>query len=352
MEHFAPHNDSAFEGYYSKFALPSGAHVALVICAVPDATTLPPYMVSFTHYPADGSSIYQREHWVDSIERVSTGPGHAFELRVRGKDCVGSMAVTSDSSTTYDLRGWGKNNGVDGEDNSRWSLEAMTANRTPWHPQKTTPEGLLVKLPLPLHWHVHSLSSPAAFHLDISSLTLPKSDQKGRATVHQEKNWANSFPAAHVWIQARDHESDTGICLAGGEILGMHAFILGYRSPSMNIDMLPPFALSVLGLSPFTSFNVDYANREFSIQVSNWWRKIVVRARAPREKGWFGLGAPFKEGHRTDFCTESFLATVEVEIYSKKGWLWGWVEERKQKFEGASLEFAGEWFEERGLKRE
>ncbi|KAF1956220.1 hypothetical protein CC80DRAFT_413900 [Byssothecium circinans] len=293
MEHFAPHPNAAFEGWYSKFALPSGAHIALVICAVPNATSLPPYMVSFTYYPASGDRIFQREHW-----------------------------HSPSSSNPH--------------------------QRIP----NNTPEGWLVHFPLPLHWHVHSLSSPAAFRLDIPSLFLPKADEKGRATVHQEKNWANSFPSAHVWLQARDQDSETGICLAGGRVLGMHAFILGFRSPSLDVDVVPPFTLSILGMSPFMRFSVDYEGRGFEIEARNWTHKVVMRARAPNEKGWFGLGAPFKEGHRTDFCTESFLAVVEVRVFEKMGWFGAWEEVGREKFEGASLEFAGEWFEDRGRKRE
>lgn len=335
MEHFAPHPKSAFEGYYSKFDLTSGAHIVLVICTVPKATALPPHMVSLTYYPASGKPIFQREHWVSSIERIQTGPNYAFELRIPE---LGTMSVDTDSTTTYDLSC------------GEWSLNAMTAGRTPWKEKKETPEGWLIKLPLPLHWHVHSLSSPAAFQFNIPSIKIPRADQKGRATIHQEKNWANSFPESHIWIQARDPTTSHSICLAGGKILGMQALILGYRSESVNLDFLPPFALSLLGVSPFMSFKVDYENRAVSISVSNFWQKINVRARAPKEEGWFGLGAPFPEGHRHNFCTESFLANVEVDIYERQGW-WGWKQVQHDKFESASLEFAGGYFPGRGEKK-
>lgn len=338
MEHFAPHPTAAFEGYYSKFDLPSGAHIALIICSVPRASSLPPHMVSFTYYPATGAPIYQREHWVPSISRTATGPHHAFTLRIPG---LGSVAVEPDSTTTYDL------------DTGDWTLHAMTAGRTPWRPgaaRDNTPEGWLVRFPLPLHWHVHSLASPAAFQLSIPALRLPRADRAGRASIHQEKNWASSFPASHVWLQARDHAHDRGICLAGGTVLGMHAFILGYRDRELSVDILPPFALSVLGVAPFMAFDVDYKSRGFSLTASNLRYRVAVRARAPREKGWFGLGAPFPEGHRRNFCTESFLAEVEVEVHERNGW-WGWKEVRRERFECASLEFAGGWFPERGEKK-
>ncbi|KAF2786958.1 hypothetical protein K505DRAFT_367773 [Melanomma pulvis-pyrius CBS 109.77] len=338
MEHFTPHLTALFEGYYSKFSLPSGAHIALIICTVPNATTHPPHMVSFTYYPVTGTPIFQREHWVPDIQRIRTGPDHAFELRVPG---LGSMSCDADSTTTYDFSC------------DAWTLQGMTASRTPWSPTKATPEGWLVNLPLPLHWHVHSLSSSCAFVLHIPSLHLPRSDQKGRATVHQEKNWASSFPASHIWIQARS-SSGSGVCLAGGKILGSTAYILGYRSPDLNIDFAPPFALAIpmFRFSPFMDVDLDWESRAFSISVAGVWRKVVLRAAAPKETGWFGLGAPFREGHRRNFCTESFLAGVEVEVW-ERGWLWGaWRKTKMERFEKASLEFGGGYYPDRGVKRE
>ncbi|KAF2706627.1 hypothetical protein K504DRAFT_385695 [Pleomassaria siparia CBS 279.74] len=341
MEHFAPHLTSVFEGYYSKFDLPSGGHIALIISTVPKATTNPPHMVSFTYYPASGTPIFQREHWVSDIKRITTGPDHAFELRVPG---LGSMTCDADSTTTYDLSC------------PEWTLQGMTVGRAPWSASKCTPEGWLVHLPLPLHWHVHTLASSCAFLLRIPNIDLPSADGKGCATVHQEKNWAHSFPAAHVWIQARDR--DRGICLAGGKILGMTAYVLGYRSRDLNIDFLPPFALSIpipfffnLSLSPFMGVKIDWETRTFEICMSGLWRRLVLRAKAPKENGWFGLGCPFEEGHRRNFCTESFLAAVEVEIW-ERGWWGSWREVRRERFEGASLEFGGEYFPETGVKRD
>lgn len=338
MEHFAPHENARFEGFYSKFDLPSGSHVALIICSVPKANALPPHMVSFTYYPASGFPIFQREHWVSNIDRKVIGPGNAFELTTDS----GSMRVSPDGNTTYKF------------ETDEWKLHATTNSRIAWAlgPGTQTPEGLLVHLPLPLHWHVHSLSSGTDFQLDLFSQDLAEEDKGGVAYVHQEKNWANSFPSAHVWVQARDHAHSRGICLAGGKILGMKAFLLGYRSSTLDLDFLPPFALALpFAFSPFMNHTVDYRKRTFCLVVSNLWYKIYVRAQAPKDGGWFGLGSPFPEGHRKNFCSESFLAKVDVVIWERKTW-WSpnWTEIRREQFMNASLEFAGEYFPGRGEK--
>jgi tocopherol cyclase len=342
MEHYAPHPSSKFEGYYSKFDLSSGSHIALIICSVPNASTRP-HMVSFTYYPKSGKPIFQREHFVDNIERVTTNNDtKAFELRVPG---LGYMRTDGDGTSSYSLKA---------ED---WSLEVKSNTFTAWRQDKSTPEGWMIRLPLPLHWHVHSLCSPCNFELSIPSLgdSFPPADRQGRATFHQEKNWANSFPDAHMWVQAWDANNNKGVCLAGGKILGQTAYMLGYRSPTLDLDFVPPFSVSYLNIfSPFMDVKIDWPTRSFNLSVSNYFYKLDLKAHAPKELGWFGLASPFPDGHRPNFCIESFMATIEVKVSERNGWMpWSaWKEVKTETFEGGSLEFAGGYYPERGEKEE
>ncbi|KAA8625573.1 hypothetical protein TUN199_10157 [Pyrenophora tritici-repentis] len=344
MEHYAPHPSSQFEGWYSKFDLASGAHIALIICSVPKATSRP-HMVSFTYYPASGDSIFQREHFVDNIEHVTTDvKSKAFELRVPG---MGYMRTTSNGLTSYKL---------EAEDGS-WKLETQSEDTTTWRQDKSTPEGWFINLPLPLHWHVHSLCSPATFTLNIPALgdAFPAVDRQNRATIHQEKNWANSFPDAHMWVQAWDNKEKRGISLAGGKIMYNTAYLVGYRSPALDLDFIPPFSISYLNLaSPFMNVANDWESRSFSISVSNYSYKLELKAHAPKEHGWFGLAAPFPNGHRANFAIESFIAMIEVRISERDGWWpWSaWKEVKTERWEGASLEFAGGYYPERGENKD
>jgi hypothetical protein len=131
----------------------------------------------------------------------------------------------------------------------------------------------------------------------------------------------------------------------------MTAYLLGYRSPGINVDFRPPFSLALFDISPFMSVDVDWETRSFSLSVSGIWRRIEVRAQAPKDRGWFGLASPFADGHRKNFLTESFLAEVEVTV-SERGWWGGWSVVRMERFENASLEFGGDYFPERGEKKE
>jgi hypothetical protein len=129
----------------------------------------------------------------------------------------------------------------------------------------------------------------------------------------------------------------------------MAAYLLGYRSLGYNVNFRPPFSLALFDMSPFMSVDVDWDNREFSISVSGFWKKIELRASAPKDRGWFGLSAPFADGHRKNFLTETFVAQIEVKVY-ERSWWGSWDEVKTEVFENGSLEFGGEYFPERGEK--
>ena len=328
MEHNAPHKNAAFEGYYSKFDLPSGAHIALIVCKV-HAAKFRPNKVSFTYVPQDVSKIYQKELFPDAMEMTKTGPDNAFEITIPD---VGFVRWHGNSITEYSLK------------DPSFTFTGKTSTRTPWSRTANTPESLLVHLPLPLHWHVHSLASECTYTLSIPGHPLPASQASNTAIVHQEKNWAASFPSAHIWVQAR--RGDTSICLAGGQILGMEAFLLGYRSKARSIDFRPPFALRFAGLSPFMTYTADWENRKFSLSVQSFRQKVEVEARAPRGT-FFSLSAPFREGHLPNQLAESFQATVRVRVW-ESGWVGEWALVEEEVFEGGSLEFGAGYYPPRG----
>jgi tocopherol cyclase len=325
MEHHAPHPNAAFEGYYNKFALPSGAHLVIVVCEVRNAPTNP-RALSFVYVPKDASKIYHRDVFPDQLEmkRLDTA-NNSFVLDIPG---IGCIRWNADDTTEYELK------------HDLFTFNATTTSRVPWSESTSTPEGILVNLPLPLHWHVQSLASPCKFSMSIPDYNLPREDTSGNATVHQEKNWAFSFPSAHMWVQCR--EGDRGFCCAGGQILGMEAFLLGYRSKDFDFDLRPPFAVRFAGLSPFLSYKVDWENRSFELSAQSFRRKITVNAVAPKGS-FFPLSPPFPEGHRTNFLNQSFQATVVVKIY-ESGWLSPWRLIREETFEWASLEFGGDYY--------
>lgn len=325
MEHHRPHASPKFEGYYNKFLLPSGASLILIISNVPLGGKQA-HMVCFTYVPHDGSEIFQQEIYPEDLIFEDNPNVGSFELRAP------HGLVKMEGRGTFSFV------------HEDVVFRATVKQRTQWSSRTSTPEGILVYLPLPLHWHVQSLGSLCDFTLRLPpSVQLPRDDMEGQATVHEEKNWANGFPSAHMWVQARD--GGRGVCLAGGKILGMQAFLAGYRNDDMHleIDFRPPFALKFLGFAPFMSFKSDWENRTFNIRVQDLAHKLVLNAYAPKGS-FFGLSAPLPGGHESNAMAQSMKATVEVEVWRRDGWFSGWSVLCKDKFEGAALEFGGEYY--------
>ncbi|TKX25281.1 hypothetical protein C1H76_2514 [Elsinoe australis] len=389
MEHFAPHPGSGFEGFYSKFDLPSGARIALIICTVPGAKQKP-HKVSFTYVPRTTNEYFQRQLWPGDMEMVKTSDDGSFELRAPG---IGYMAVDRNSITSYSIK------------HEEFTFTGKTTTHLPWSTSTSTPEGPLVYLPLPLHWHVQSLGSQCDFELSIPSFPhVAPEDASGTATVHQEKNWANSFPSAHIWIQARDGPGPYGtsdpartststestvstsksnpyrsICIAGGQIIGTEAYLLGYRStshpsctpanPIYELDFRPPFAMRLLGASPSLTVKPSFKDRSFALSARNWFSRIDVEAKSDPAT-FFPLSSPFADGHRDNFLAQSFRAEIKVRVYE---WVWGsrwwdlrgwWTGEGVEGVEGVgrweckeetvfrdgSLEFGGGYYDWAGSK--
>ncbi|KAH7278540.1 hypothetical protein KP509_38G045500 [Ceratopteris richardii] len=93
---------------------------------------------------------------------------------------------------------------------------------------------------LPTHWYVYSLGSQATYELsnDEKGLRI-----EGRGLAHQEKNWGETFPAGHVWMQAFSPDNQSQLVLSGaffkvgGSVDTPYIFAMGFRSPDLNINM-------------------------------------------------------------------------------------------------------------------
>lgn len=263
---------------------------------------------------------------------------HAFELAVPG---VGALKSTGDGRVEYDLCF------NDMRFRARVESEINWCGGKDGPGEESAPEGWLSILPIPLHWHVSSLQSRGICHLEVLSDAIPKhiaTSMNEEVLVHTEKNWGNSFPQSHMWIQARGDDNRSSLCLAGGAVMpGVKAFLVGYKSADLKLDFKPPFSMQLAGLSPFLSSRSDWESRTFELDVRSFTSRIVVTARAPKES-FFTLGAPFPEGHRENALGESFRATVEMAIYQRPFVLMQWREVRREVFERASLEFGGSYF--------
>lgn len=346
--HHRPHWISKFEGFYSKFHLPSGAYLIIIVCTIkngPDPENR--NQISITYYPAPGAEI--DEIWQTDIFAASM----PVEASLFQKD----WTVTShghDWSTLFRYDASGFLNYKIEHGDKQISFNARSGGRIPWSQNSIgggTPESLLVYLPLPLHWHVHSFGSKADFSLSLpAAANQSDQDKQGIAIVHEEKNWAVGFPTAHNWIQGRN--GDKVISLAGGRTIGMDAFLVGYRNPAkaIELDFRPPWALKIFGLSPFMSVRRDWEKRELELAFSSLRWKLQIKASAPHGS-FFSLAAPYPDGFKDNWLAQSMRATIEVQVSKRAFPGAAWQHEDSAVFENGGLEFGGDYYPARGTSK-
>jgi hypothetical protein len=342
-DHYAPHLGCTFEGYYSKFTLPSGHSVCLIVSAVPAAAhhATPDeivrnkaFYIVFTYVAPDSSHHTQYEYFPPSFDVKTDRDGFKIAWN------HGHLAWDK----VHDAVSWK----LDTEE-VRFEAETNAGSRVPWRPHEadSTPAGLIARLPSPIQWHVHSLSSDCTYDLAITG----EKPERGVAKVHFEKNWAQSFPKSYIWLQARDHAKSTGVCIAGGSLIpGVQAYLVGYhgkhdRSPKTRrfLSYIPwsIFGVTLSGLSTL----ISYPERRFEIDIKGWFRRLKVTASA--EPGtWFTFAAPLPGGHKPDYCTQTYGARIEVDVYEREGWMpWSaWKRVEGQVYENGALEFGGDAF--------
>lgn len=340
MNHFAPHKSVTFEGYYSKFRLPSGSSIALIISAVPAvAKNVTPtqviknmaFMISFTYVHPDSTHHWQREYWPASFDITQE---NGFVIKWDQGEFGWDKEVE---------RVWWE---LD-TDEIGFKASTRSASRIPWvkgH-EGSTPAGVLANLPLPIQWHVHTLDSICDFTLRLPDETrLLQAEKEGQAQVHVEKNWALSFPESYIWIQGRDHEQGRGICIAGGSLIkGVQAYLVGYDNGKTQITFTPPTSTSIFGISLGLMSSISYLDRRIQLDFRGWFKRLRITADAP-EGTFFTLSAPLNTGHAPDYATQSFAATIKIQSWSRS-WPWmGWTAGGEEVFERGSLEFGGGFY--------
>ena len=220
-------------------------------------------------------------------------------------------------------------------------LHAIIGLDDPWNGNTHLgPENWLVKLPLPLHWFVYSLASPALYRF-----TNATSNQTtdGRATAHMEKNWGGGFPHAWFWAQGRDERRDVTLVLSGGwlrvgfGLVPVRGHLVGYRNHArrISLDFRPDNSLMRLRAGGCRgSLRASFTSPTHKLTVT------VSASPATFSKCLYG---PTSTGFRHD-SVQSFAATAEVTLYRRKYLVVGdLIMIDRQTIRNAALEFGGEY---------
>lgn len=351
-DHFAPHLSAPFEGYYTRIVTAT-ATIIIIISSVRKTKDRPHY-VHFSYLPRASPT---RPAPSTQKLRVDVFPPKITEFlgpRVDGvqqftcklSDDMGEFSVLSDSQI-YDLRLPTPHGQI--------NVHITLKDRTPWDgtSPESSPEGALANLrQLPLHWHVFSTNSVAAY-----TITAPEFRQSGVGSAHMEKNWGESFPPGWTWVQALSAtKPNFTLTVAGGRILSQKAYLVGYSSPNLpeHISFAPPTSLMPFGYStPFISEKFNSRAGTLELTVSGWKYRLRIRAQGPAEHAdWSSFFCPIADARWSLLAFETFEAVVAVTVEQRVGWgQWKVLEEVEMKH--AALEFGGDYsFKVRRLQKE
>lgn len=349
QDHFAPHLQAQFEGYYTRILTSSGATILLVFSSVFSAVDKP-HFVHFAYLPRDrpGSRIV-----VNKFPRISDcygiklpGSIHEFSRVAKGDGVEGTFKIGYQEQR-YRVE-------LDTEEYGKLEVSVDLTNRKPWiaGDDVSTPEGIFSELSLllPLHWNVFSTASSAAYTISQDSKVL----ESGVGIAHLEKNWGVSFPRGWTWVQgfsnaftdANDsvNPNTHSFVMAGGKTIGQKAYLIGYRSESLQWSFRPPFTMLPFGLrTPFMSENIDSKSGIARLEVCTLFKKLVIEVVAPaNHEGWLEMCCPLSNGHGNSLAYETIEGKVTVTAY-KRGWCFGWKFVEETVFNDAAVEFGGDY---------
>lgn len=204
----------------------------------------------------------------------------------------------------------------------------------PWGPGGEGPEGWAGKLPfLGLHWFVFSLGSPVEYRLRLPSGEV----REGSGVVHQEKNYGGTFPTAWIWGEAVSESAGVALALAGGPapvgpIIVPNAWLIGYRSPLVNLSFHPQDL-------PLITATPSACEGRFDISAASLvggHRLQVAFTSSPQS--YAALYCPTPKGFSVD-SVESYSAEVTVTVWQRT--LTGEKLLESHTLSNAALEFGG-----------
>jgi hypothetical protein len=197
IDHYAPHSpDVGFEGWYTRIQ-DDDLSMAIVFCSLGNGTRGPrKHYVHFSASAIGNTTLdppIELHHFPEHIISTRTSLS-SFTIEAPG---IGTFSCTPDLQTyTLEI--------PEPATDSVLLVTVHITKRTPLDETDLyrTPHGKLARMEttLPLHWHVFSTCSQAAY--DVRRRTSGQRDSvllQGIGRAHLEKNWGNSFPQGWTW---------------------------------------------------------------------------------------------------------------------------------------------------------
>ena len=183
----------------------------------------------------------------------------------------------------------------------------------PWAAGGRGPAGLLDRLPLPLHWFVHSLGGQVVRYEWRDEGTGEA--VRGTGHAHQEKNWGKSFPSSWFWYEGIDAASGRALAGSGAPLAGhASAQLLGYRNSARGISFDCTFISCLVSVTPdgcAGSLRLDAHHL-----LSGERLELNISTAVPSTLDSCLLG-PSAEGF-APMCVESYVASASVRLWGRR----------------------------------
>lgn len=389
---YAVHDDATMEGYYTHVhsSASTGNPFTLVVifCQVKTAIDPTKRILVYAYYQPGSSSTkssrsetqklggFVREqyasNWKVTQHNSFKGTRKLAEYTIEVGD-IGKMEIRKD------MQRWTVNLPA-GDDMPASTLVVEATKRASWSSTSEVagPEGPFERLGylLPLHWHVFSPGSQAYWYLERPQTgpSQPKDQSSfvvssGHGVAHIEKNHGTGFPSGWIWAHtvspsasSKSHTDSTPrkaypirLAVAGGRIIGLEAYLLGFRDEERQIewDFKPPWSMGLFGRGAGLRTTRDWDCRTVVLDVWDWGRWLHVEMRAP-EDTFIGISGPLSKGFAPNLCQESFQATFTIALRERRlsfgtptsffsAEEWRWREVAKYEVDESALEFGGDY---------
>jgi hypothetical protein len=268
-------------------------------------------------------------------------------VRSHGEPAQGKPDFFSPSNFEWSAPGYGSvtHNQVDIKIPGQVEVRMDMSSRLPfgYMTPAAGPEGFLAMLPLPLHWHVESLSSKTTYQwTTYGSGGTTESRVYGVGQAHQEKNWGEAFPSAWLWGQGIQKGNRSQFVFGGGRVsvgpVSIEPYLAAFRSPKANVTMSPDRPL-------YIDKEFDACAGQLKMTIKGPTRTLRIEASAPPAS--FGpVSIPTKNGFLANAGEESFSAHYRVQSFVHDPVLGLFGKDRledEQEFDNAALEFGADY---------
>ncbi len=286
--HWDGFSDPFFEGWFFRLSLPeeNASFAFLYGVRNPGADT-----------PADGEAFVvalgSDGTLIQSLRPVDEFAGSLQALDVK----VGDNRATASAIS-----------GALADDDHSISWDLTIDATDPW----TDTMGILTNIPfLPVNWYVGALQTRATGTIVWNGKKITVNG----APLFQDHNWAGTFPAAYIWLQAMDFaDDDEALAFSGGDLGAVDGGMLIWRKADETVQV------RTQDFNAWMEVDVDAAAQSLIVTITRDKERFVLTGEQAGATV-VAMPAPTRDGF-TSYSHMALDGRLRVQRYELVGWQW------------------------------